>query len=137
MKHYHIDPVRLVVLALAAALLAGCGGGSDPAPADTPADTYPRTASVALQVMNNDVLPTHFWVTGESISPSNRTDPGNARIWSLSRTWQSETDTQTITLYAGRNGQTLDTVSVTFTGHDAAMGAMVDAEWDGSSITIN
>ena len=133
MKRCYIGLICLVGVASAVALLAGCGGDSDPAPADT----YPRTSTAALGIMNNDELPTHFWTTGESISPSNKTDPGTMRLWSVTRTWQSADDTQTITLYAGRNGQTLDTLSVTITGQQAALGAIVDATWDGASITLN
>ncbi len=68
--------------------------------------------TVSVKLINNDLDATHMWVTGSSISPLNKLQPGesrNATYYKSSELINEEIKEETMTVYAGRNGVVLAT----------------------------
>lgn len=83
-------------------------------------------AYIELKLMNNSVDPVHLWAHTETIDPSNRVNPGLNR----SVTIVPLENPTTITVFAGRNGETL-----TSTSFEANMGAKKKVIFDGYSLS--
>lgn len=127
---------RAASAATALALILACGGGGS----DVAGNHFPLTSSVAVQCVNNDGQNVHILIGGEAFNPPvNRVGPGLTlnRTSPLSYTWDTATDTVTITIFAGRNGVVLDQGNVTLTGQDRMDGKGIRAVWNANqSITV-
>jgi hypothetical protein len=89
-----------------AVLLSNTGCSSDEEVIESPSWT------IGVKLINNDLDEAHMWVTGSSISPLNKLQPGesrNATYWKSSELMKGEIKEETMTIYAGRNGVVLAT----------------------------
>lgn len=123
-----------VTLALFALLIIACGGGGD-----TAGSHYPLTAHVDLIGFNMDAENIHFVVNGEPYDPSNRVTPGATvtRSTTNSYTWNDASSVVTFNVFAGRNGATLDSKTISITGDQRMDGAKIRAAWNGSVVTLS
>jgi len=111
-------------------VVLACGGGGS----DVSGNHYPLTSSVSVACVNNDAaLPVHILIGGEAFNQAANQVPASStrnRTSPLSYTWDTATDTVTITIFAGRNGTVLDQGDVTLTGDDRMQGKGIRAVWN-------
>lgn len=74
--------------------------------------------NVTVKMKNNSSDNVHMWINTETIDPSNKLSPGGSRNATASVLYDSDTFLSTdwtITVYAGRNGETLDYIEIPVT----------------------